>query len=112
MVCQIFDSQLDSTKLPYHVKHEVQTNIADVEKANKSKGFKPTNVVDTQLWEIKIFSSIMPEEMAELQMKDNHLSMVYEHVAANQKPKLSEIHCIRSKPVRRLLLQFNWLSLI
>ena len=48
-VCQILDYQLNSTKLPYHVKHEVQTNIADVERANKFEGFKPTNVIDAQL---------------------------------------------------------------
>ena len=28
-------------------------------------------------------------------------------VAGNQKPKLSEIHCIRSKPIRHLLLQYD-----
>ena len=27
MVCQILDHYLDSTKLPYNVKYEVQTNI-------------------------------------------------------------------------------------
>ena len=70
-VCQIFDYWLDSTKLPYHVKHEVQTNIADVKRANKFEGFKPTNVIDAQLWEIKIFNSFMPEEMAEFQRRDN-----------------------------------------
>ena len=90
----------------------VQTNIADVKRANKFEGFKPTNIIDAQLQEIKIFSSIMPEEMAELQMKDNQLSMVYECVAANLKPKLSEIHRVRSNPVCRLLLQFDRLSLI
>ena len=112
MVCQILDYRLNSTKLPYHVKHEVQTNIVDVERANKFESLKPTNVIDAQLWEIKIFNSFMPIEMAEFQKRDNQLSIVYECVAANLKPKLSEIHCIRSKPVHRLLLQVDQLSLI
>ena len=36
MVCQILDYHLSSVKLPYHVKHEIQTNIVDVEVANSS----------------------------------------------------------------------------
>ena len=48
-VCQILDYHLDSSKLPHHVKHEVQTNITDVERANQSQGFEPINVIDVQL---------------------------------------------------------------
>ena len=106
-VCQILDYHLGSSKLPHHLKHEVQTNITDVERANKSLGLKSVNVVDIQLRQVKIFNSIMPKEMAELQKKDNQLSTVYECVATNSKPKLSEIHHIWSKPVHRLLLQFD-----
>ena len=50
--------------------------------------------------------------MAELQKKCNQLSVVYEYIANNNKPKLSVIYCIRSKPIRCLLLQFDHLSLI
>ena len=39
MVCQILNHHLNSTKLPYHVKHEVQTNISEVDEANKIEGF-------------------------------------------------------------------------
>ena len=48
MVCQILDYHLGSSKLPCHLKHEVQTNITDVERANQLLGFKPINIVDTQ----------------------------------------------------------------
>ena len=78
MVCQILDYHLDSNKLPYHVKHEIQTNIVDVDKANHSEGFKSTNIIDVQLREVKIFNSIMPKQMAEFQKKDSQLSLVYE----------------------------------
>ena len=50
--------------------------------------------------------------MAEYQKRCTQLSVVYEYVANNHKPKLSEIHRIRSKPIRHLLLQFDHLSLI
>ena len=112
MVCQILDYHLSSAKLPYHVKHEIQTNIADVEVANSSINIKPTNIIKAQLQEVKLFNSITPDQMAELQKKDLQLSLVYDKVSNNQKPKLSEIHRIQSKPIRRLLLQFNRLSLI
>ena len=36
MVCQVLDHHLDSTKLPYNIQYEVQTNIADVVVANIS----------------------------------------------------------------------------
>ena len=112
MVCQILDHHLNSAKLPYHVKHEIQTNIADVEMANSTINLPSTNIINAQLQEVKLFSSIMPEQMAEYQKKDLQLSLVYDKVSSNSKPKLSEIHRIQSKPIHRLLLQFNRLSLI
>ena len=112
MVCQILDHHLSSTKLPYHVKHEVQSNIMDVDKANQSEGFKSTNIINVQLKEVKLFNSIMPKQMAEYQEKDIQLSLVYDKVLSKIKPQLSEIHRIRSKPIHRLLLQYDQLSLI
>ena len=112
MVCQILDYHLNTNKLPYQVKHEIQTNIVDVDEANYSKGFKSTNVIDVQLREVKIFNSSMPKQMAEFQKGDSQLSLVYEKVLSNQKPRLSEIHRISSKPIHRLLLQFDRLTLI
>ena len=76
MVCLILDHHLNSTKLPYHVKHEVQTNIMEFDKANKLEGFILTNIVNMQLKEVKIFNSITPEQMVEYQKKDLQLSLV------------------------------------
>ena len=91
MVCQILEYHLDSGKLLQYLKHEVQTNITDVERANQPLGFKPINIVDVQLWQVNIFNSFAPAEMAEFQLEDNQLSVVYEHLASNSKPKPSEI---------------------
>ena len=112
MVCQVLDHHLDSTKLPYNVKLEVQNNITDVDMANKSLGFSSYNLIDMQLCEVKLFDTITPNQMAEYQKKDTQLSHVYEYVSSNSKPKLSEIHRVRLKPICRLLLQFDQLSLI
>ena len=112
VVCQILDYHLDSSKLPYYLKHEVQVNITDISEANSSIGINFGNIVDVQLSKVKLFYSITPSQMAEYQKKCSQLSVIYEHVANNSRPKLSEIHHIRSKPIRQLLLQFDRLSLI
>ena len=112
MVCQILDYHLDSSKIPCHIKHEVQVSTVDVSEANSSIGIKSPNVVDMQLNQVKLFHSIPPSKMAELQKRCNQLSVIYEYVANNEKPKLSVIYRIRSKPIRHLLLQFDRLSLI
>ena len=112
MVCQILNHHLDSTKLPYNIKFEVQTNITNTKVANVSSGFGGVNLIGIQLNEVKLFNSISPSQMAEYQKRDTQLSLVYEYVANNHKPKLSEIHHVRSKPIRWLLLQYDQLSLI
>ena len=111
-VCQILDYHLDSSKIPCQIKHEVQVSTVDVSEANSSIGIKSPNVVDTQLNQVKLFHSIPPSKMAELQKRCTQLSVVYEYVANNNKPKLSAIYCIGSKPIRHLLLQFDHLTLI
>ena len=100
MVCQILDYHLDSRKLPCDLKHEVQVSTSDVSEANSSIGIKPQNVIDIQLNEVKLFHSITPSKMAEYQKRCTQLSVIYEYVANNHKPKLSEIHRIGSKPIR------------
>ena len=112
MVCQILNHHLDSTKLPYNIKHEVQNNITEVSMANQSLGLSNPNIINVQLHEVKLFDMIMPKLMAECQKRDTQLAYVYECVANNSKPKLTAIHRIRSKPVHRLLLQYDQLSLI
>ena len=100
MVSQILDYHLDSSKIPCQVKHEVQVSTADVWEANSSIGIKSPSIVDVQLNQVKLFHSITPSKMAELQKRCSQLSVVYEYVANNVKPKLSVIHRIRSKPIR------------
>ena len=60
VVCQILDYHLDSSNLPCDLKHEVQVNTSDVSEANLSIGIKPSNIVDVQLNEVKLFYLITP----------------------------------------------------
>ena len=112
MVCQILDYHLESTKIPCQIKHKVQVSTADVSEANSSVGIKSSSVVDAQLNEVKLFHSIPPSKMAELEKRCSQLSVVYKYVANGKKPKLSVINRIRSRPIRCLLFQFDRLSLI
>ena len=107
MVCQIIDHHLDSTKLPYNLRYEVQSNVAEVDVANQSLGFSNLDLINIQLREVKFFDTITPKQMAECQKRDTQLAYVYECVTNNSKPKLTAIHHIRSKPVCRLLLQYD-----
>ena len=67
MVCQILDHHLNSTKMPYNVKLEVQNNVSEVNVANQSLGFSNSNIMDIQLCEVKLFDMIMAKQMAEYQ---------------------------------------------
>ena len=107
MVCQIIGHHLDSNKMPYNLKYEVQSNIAEVDVANQSIGLSNLDLINIQLHEVKLFDTITPKQMAEYQKRDTQLAHIYECVTNNSKPKLTVIHHIRLKPVHRLLLQYN-----
>ena len=95
--------------MPYNVKLEVQNNITDVDLANKSEGLQSTKLTrhTTSRMVQTLSYKLMPNQMAGYQKRDTQIPYVYEHIANNSKPKLSEIHHIRSKPICRLLLQFD-----
>ena len=54
---------------------------------------------------------VTPEQMAEEQQKDPTLKLVYQLVTAGKKPKASAIAKIKSKAVRKYLLQFDRLTM-
>ena len=60
---------------------------------------------------VSVFGKISPEEMKEEQQKDPILRLVYKYVTAGEKPKTSAIAKMKSKAVRKYLLQFEWLTL-
>ena len=50
-----------------------------------------TNLIQVQLNELKLFPSIPISKMGEEQWKDSLLTLLYELVEKNSKPKLSQI---------------------
>ena len=97
-------------KISFHVKYEIQNNEMETSEVNEIIFGKnsETNLIQVQLNELKLFSSIPISKMGEEQWKDPLLTLLYELVQKNSKPKLSQIHQIRSKLIHRMLLQFDW----
>ena len=104
-VCEA-DLCLNSTKIPKDLKQEVQDiscAIMEVEDINENKIVSSLNAVST-------FEHVTPKQMAEEQQKDLTLELVYKLVTAGEKPKTLGIAKIKSKAVRKYLLQFNRLT--
>ena len=74
------------------------------EDINENKIFSSLNAVST-------FEHVTPEQMAEEQQKDPTLELVYQLVTAGEKPKTLAIAKIKSKAVRKYLLQFDRLTM-
>ena len=82
MVCQILNHHLDSTKLPYNLRHEVQSNLTEVSAANQSLGFTHADLINVQVREVKLFDTILPKQLADFQKRDPQLAPVYGYVAS------------------------------
>ena len=107
MVCEAVDLCLNSTKIPKDLKQEVQNiscAIMEGEDMNENKIVSSLNAVST-------FEHVTQKQMAEEQQKDPTLELVYQLVTAGEKPKTSAIAKIKSKAVRKYLLQFDRLTL-
>ena len=74
MVCQILDHHLNSSKLPYNLRHEVQTNLTEVSMVNKSLGLSNADLINVQVREVKLFDTILPKQLADYQKRDPQLA--------------------------------------
>ena len=92
-VCEAVDLCLNSTKIPKDLKQGVQDISCAI------------------MEEDSTFEYVTPKQMAEEQQKDPILELVYQLVTAGEKPKTSAIAKIKSKAVRKYLLQFDRLTL-
>ena len=69
--------------------------------ANQSIGLSNLDLINVQLCEVKLFDTITPKQLAEYQKMFMNASQTI------LKPKLTAIHGIKLKPIRRLLLQYD-----
>ena len=107
LVCETVDLCLNSTNIPKDLKQEVQNincAIMEEEDINEDKIVSSLNAVST-------FKHVTPKQMAEEEQKDPTLKLVYQLVTAGEKPKTLAIAKIKSKAVRKYLLQLDRLTL-
>ena len=106
-VCEVVDLCLNSTKIPEDLKQGVQ----DISCAIMEEEDMNENEIASSLNAVSTFEHVTPKQMAEEQQKDPTLELVYQLVTAGEKPKTSAIAKIKSKAVRKYLLQFDRLTL-
>ena len=114
MVCEALDQCLNGSKIPEVLKQQAQ----DISCAVQPIVEEEDKLYEEELKEIvseanavSVFGKVSPEEMKEEQQKDPIFGLVYKYVTAGEKPKTSAIAKMKSKAVRKYLLQFKWLTL-
>ena len=91
MVCQSINHLMDSTKILIDVKYEIQNNEMETSEVNKIIFGKnsDTNLIEVQRNELKLFPSIPISKMGEEQQEGLLLTLLYELVQKDSKPKLT-----------------------
>ena len=114
VVCEALHQCLNGSKIPEVLKQEaqdiscvVQSIVEEEDKQNEEELKEIVSEVNA----VSVFGKVSSEEMKEEQQKDLILGLVYKYVTASEKPKTSAITKMKSKAVRKYLLQFEWLTL-
>ena len=114
LVCEALHQCLNGSKIPEVLKQEaqdiscaVQSIVEEEDKQNEEELKQIVSEVNA----VSVLGKISLEEMKEEQQKDLILGLVYKYVTAGKKPKTSAIAKIKSKAVRKYLLQFKQLTL-
>ena len=114
VVCEALDQCLNGSKIPEVLKQEardiscaVQSIVEEEDKQYEEELKEIVSKVNA----VSVFGKVSPEEMKEEQQKDPILGLVYKYVTAGKKPKTLAIAKIKSRAVRKYLLQFEQLTL-
>ena len=110
-VCEALDQCLNGSKIPEVLKQESQQISCVVQSIVEEEYKQEINEIVSEGDAISIFGKVSPEEMKEKQQKDLILKLIYKQVTAGEKPKTCAIAKVKSKAVRKYLLQFDQLTL-
>ena len=114
LVCEALDQCLNGSKIPKVLKQQTQDIScvvqSIVEEEDKQYEEELKEIV-SEVNALSIFGKVSQDEMKEEQHKDPILGLVYKYVTADKKPKTLAIAKIKSKAVRKYLLQFERLTL-
>ena len=114
LICEALDQCLNGSKIPEVLKQEAQDMSCAVESIveEEDKQYEEElKEIISKVNAVSIFGKVSLEEMKEEQQKDPILRLVYKQVTAGKKLKTSAIAKIKSKAVRKYLLQFERLTL-
>ena len=112
LVCEALDQCLNGSKIPEVLKQEAQQISCAVQSIVEEEYKQEINEIVSGIDAVSVFGTVSPKEMKEEQQKDPILELVYKQVTVGKKPKTSAIAKIKSKAVRKYLLQFDRLTLI
>ena len=114
VVCEALNQCLNGSKIPDVLKQEVQDiscAVQSIVEEEDKQNEEELKEIVSKVNAISVFGKVSPEDMKEEQQKDPILRLVYNYVTAGEKPKTSAIAKMKSKVVRKYLLQFEWLTL-
>ena len=111
LVCQALDQCLNGSKIPKVLKQEAQEISCAAQSIVEEEYKQEINGIVSEVDAVSIFGKVTPEEMKEEQQKDPILELIYKQITAGKKLKTSAITKVKSKAVRKYLLQFDWLTL-
>ena len=109
-VCEALDQCLNGSKIPKVLKQEAQEISCEVQSIVEEEYKQEIDEIVSEVDAVSIFGKVRPEEMNEEQQKDPILKLVYKQVTAGEKLKTSASTKVKSKAVRKYLLQFDWLT--
>ena len=110
-VCEALDQCLIGSKIPEVLKQEAQEISCAVQSIVEEEDKQEIDQIVSDVEAVSVFGKVTLEEIKEEQQKDLILKLVYKQVTAGEKLKTSAITKVKSKAVRKYLLQFNWLTL-
>ena len=94
-------------KIPENLKQEAKEISCVVQLIVEEEDKQEIDKIVSEIDAVSVFGKVTPEEMKEEQQKDPILELVYKQVTGGKKLKTSAIAKVKSKAVRKFLLQFN-----
>ena len=111
LVCEALDQCLNGSNILEVLKQEAQEISSAVQSIVEEEDKQEIDRIVSEVEAVSVFGKVTAEEMKEEQQKDPILKLVYKQVTVGKKLKTSAITKVKSKAVRKYLLQFNWLTL-
>ena len=107
LICEVGDKYLNTTKVLDDQKKEALSISCTVQLIVEEEDAEE---IQGMLNSVSVLNLVTPEDMAEEQKRDPILGLVCPYVTAGEKLKSSAITKIKSKDIRKYLLQFDRLT--